>query len=152
VPPKSGSDFSGDAIFNHQMFSLELIVAQALSLRFVLDKASEKLAADHEAVVALAQVASKIRVVHAGPGGRRSNHPQVLVPTWTSSGNHRGHAPHDGRRGARSVCLGRLTIGNLGNIYSTIYRSSGGGATLIRGQQTGSAQSSLPLAKSSENP
>jgi hypothetical protein len=113
------------------------VFAEAFFLRFVLDEANEKLAADHEAVVALTQVASRDKVAHEGPGGRRSTHPRVLVPTWMSSGNNRGHAPHHGGRGARSVCLGRLTIENLRNIYSTIYGSSGDGAMLIRGQQTG---------------
>jgi hypothetical protein len=113
------------------------VLAEAFFLRFVLDEANEKLTADHEALVALARVASRIRAAHAGPGGGRSNHPRVLVPAWTSSGNNRGHAPHHGGRGARSVCLGRLTIENLRNIYSTIYGSSGDGAMLIRGQQTG---------------
>jgi hypothetical protein len=103
----------------------------------VLDKASVKLAADHEAVVALAQVASKIKVAHAGPGGRRSNHPRVLVPTRTSEETIVYTLPTM-VEGARSVCLGRLTIENLRSIYSTIYRSSGDGAMLIRGQQTGS--------------
>ena len=88
-------------------------------------------------VVALAQVASKIKVAHAGPGGRRSNHPRVLVPTRTSEETIVYTLPTM-VEGARSVCLGRLTIENLRSIYSTIYRSSGDGAMLIRGQQTGS--------------
>ena len=82
------------------------VFAEAFLLRFVLDEANEKLAADHEAVVALVQVPSRVKVAHAGSGGRRSTHPRVLVPTWMSSGNNRGHAPHHGGRGARSVCLG----------------------------------------------
>jgi hypothetical protein len=79
------------------------VLAEAFFLRFVLDEANEKLPADHEAVVALAQVASRIKVAHAGPGGRRSTHPRVLVPTWTSGGNNHGYSPHHGGRNARSV-------------------------------------------------
>jgi hypothetical protein len=61
------------------------VLAEAFFLRFVPDQANQKLAADHEAVMAPAQVASRIKVAHAGRGGRRSAHPRVFVPTWIST-------------------------------------------------------------------
>jgi hypothetical protein len=54
-------------------------------LRFVLGQGDERKAADREAVVTLAQVASSIKVAHAGLRGP-SNHRRGLQPPGRSCG------------------------------------------------------------------
>jgi hypothetical protein len=54
------------------------VLAEALFLAFVLEKAAKKKAADHEAVVALAQVASRSRwrIKKCEAGGRTHQNAQ----------------------------------------------------------------------------